>query len=98
MLEQSGVIGAAVFLIWLLTLASFLASRVNVPGLVMLCGFLTVNCGEVMFFGVAGHGGFGWLLMAGGIMLGDFCIRDLRWPQRRSTAAPGSPPRLPAVA
>lgn len=97
-LEQSGVIGAAVFVIWLLTLASYLASRLNVPGLVMLCGFLTVNFGEVMFFGVAGHGGFGWLLMAGGIMLGDYCIRDLRWPWHRSTSAPGNPPRLPAVA
>jgi hypothetical protein len=85
-LEQSGVIGTAMFVAWLLTLTSFLMSRVNVPGLVLLCGFLTVNCGEVMFFGVAGHGGFGWLLMAGGIMLGDYTIRDLRWLRRRQPA------------
>lgn len=97
-LEQSGVIGAAVFVGWLLTLAADLALKVNVPGLVLLCGFLTVNFGEVMFFGVAGHGGFGWLLMAGGIMLGDYAIRDLRWPQRRNAAQPIAGSGLSAVA
>ena len=83
-LEQSGLIGAFFFLITIATLIAWLARCVNVPGLVMYVTFLVVNCGEVMYFGVAGHGAFAWLLVAGGIMLGQFTVRDVRWPFTRT--------------
>lgn len=82
-LEQSGIIGAVFFVISLLALIGHLWSQLNVPGLVLLAGFLTLNLGEVMYFGVAGHGAFAWLLVAGGILLGDFTLRDLRNGQRK---------------
>lgn len=77
-LEQSGIIGAVFFVATLIAMIGYLASTMNVPGLVMFIGFLIVNCGEVMYFSVAGHGAFGWLMVAAGILLGDFAVYDAR--------------------
>ena len=82
LLEETGVVGAAFFLAFLVSLLGFLATTANVPGIVMLLTFLAVNCGESMLFAVGGHGGFGWLLFAAGMLLGDFCI-EARNPRPR---------------
>ena len=87
-LEQSGIIGAIFFVATLVAMIGYLASTMNVPGLVMFIGFLIVNCGEVMYFGVAGHGAFGWLLVAAGILLGDFAVYDARQPGYRNRFFP----------
>lgn len=77
-LEQSGVIGAAFFVLTIVSLLAYLVKTVNVPGIVMFVAFLAVNFGEVMYFGVAGHGSFGWLMVLAGILLGGNTVRDLR--------------------
>jgi len=87
-LEQSGIIGAIFFVGTLIAMIRYLASTMNVPGLVMFIGFLIVNCGEVMYFGVAGHGAFGWQMVAAGILLGDFAVYDARQPSNRNRFIP----------
>jgi hypothetical protein len=77
-LEQSGIIGAVFFFGTLVAMIGYLVKTMNVPGLVLFIGFLIVNCGEVMYFGFAGHGGFGWLLVGAGMLLGDFAVYDPR--------------------
>lgn len=83
-LEQSGIIGTIFFVGTLVAMLAYLRRAMNVPGMVMFLGFLVVNCGEVMYFGVAGHGAFGWLLVAAGMNLGEFAVYDVRrLPPRR---------------
>jgi hypothetical protein len=88
-LEETGVIGAFFFVVFLLTFMGSLARALNVPGLAMFLTFLAVNCGEAMFFSLGGHGAFGWLLFVGGVLLGDQCV------VRRVAPTPRVP--LPAV-
>lgn len=91
-LEQSGIIGTFFFVLTLISFLGYLVVNLNVPGVVLFLTFLTVNCGEVMYFGVAGHGALGWLIVLGGVMLGDWTVRDVRAPdagrgRRIATAA-----------
>jgi len=72
-LEETGLIGTFFFLLFLLTLIASLRRDLNVPGLTLLFTFLAVNCGESMFFSLGGHGAYGWLMMAAGMMLGRHC-------------------------
>lgn len=72
-LEETGVIGTFFFVLFLLALIASLGKDLNVPGLVMLFTFLAVNCGESMFFSLGGHGAYGWLMMAAGMMFGAHC-------------------------
>jgi len=72
-LEETGVIGTFFFVLFLGSFMFSLSRDLNVPGLSLLFTFLAVNCGESMFFSLAGHGAYGWLMMAAGIMLGPHC-------------------------
>lgn len=83
-LEETGIIGTFFFVIFLLAFFVYLRRTMNIPGFAMLLTFLAVNCGEAMFFAVGGHGSFGWLLVAGGIMLGDFCVEPVQRPGLQS--------------
>ena len=99
-LEETGIIGTTFFVIFLLAFAVSLALELNVPGLSLLFAFLAVNCGEAMFFSLGGHGGYGWLMMTAGIMLGQRCIvrvqpRERRLDQPR-TLAPAIPHLQPS--
>lgn len=76
-LEETGIIGAMLFALFLLVYARMLARSLNIPGIALLTTFLAVNCGEAMLFAVGGHGGFGWILCMGGVMLGDYCVERL---------------------
>lgn len=73
-LEETGLIGAFFFVVFLISYLRFLARDLNIPGIAVFVTFLAVNCGEAMFFAVGGHGGFGWLWFVGGMMLGDMCV------------------------
>lgn len=77
-LEETGIIGTLFFVVFLMAYLLSLARDLNVPGIILFLTFLAVNCGEAMFFGVAGHGGFGWLWFIGGMMLGNTCIEHTR--------------------
>lgn len=74
-LEETGVIGTLFFILFLGSLIASLSRDLNVPGLALLFTFLAVNCGEAMFFSLGGHGAYGWLMMAAGMMLGPHCTR-----------------------
>jgi O-antigen ligase len=81
-LEETGIIGTFFFVVFLMAYLLSLARERNVPGITLFLTFLAVNCGEAMFFGVAGHGGFGWLWFMGGMLLGDACVERIRPPVR----------------
>lgn len=76
-LEETGVVGAFFFVLFLLAYLGYLAGQLNIPGIAMFVTFLAVNCGEAMFFAMGGHGGFGWLWFVGGMMLGTFSVERI---------------------
>lgn len=89
-LEETGVIGALFFLIFIGTMLWSLVHQRNVPGLAVFSTFLVMNLGEVCFFSLAGHGAYAWMLVAGGILLGDRCRWAVRLPSRgRIVVMPG---------
>ncbi len=81
-LEETGIIGTFFFVLFLLALIASLRTDLNIPGLALLFGFLGVNCGEAMFFSFGGHGAYGWLMIAAGMMMGPHCT-ELRRPVMR---------------
>ncbi len=76
-LEETGLIGATFFTIFLLSYLAYSAGSLNIPGITMFVTFLAVNCGEAMFFAMGGHGALGWLLMAAGMVFGDQCVERI---------------------
>ena len=72
-LEETGLLGTIFFAVFLVSLITRLFKDLNLPGFALLCTFLAVNCGESMFFSLGGHGAYGWLMMAAGMMLGPHC-------------------------
>jgi hypothetical protein len=92
-LEETGLIGTFFFLIFLGSLIASLCRDLNVPGLVLLFTFLAVNCGESMFFSLGGHGAYGWLMTAAGMMLGPHCKA-----MKRTLAVQPNTPALSASA
>lgn len=76
-LEEVGLVGATFFLIFLSTMIGHLVRDRNIPGLTMFAAFLACNLGEVTIFGLAGPGMYEWMLVAGGIVLGDRCTMPL---------------------
>ncbi len=79
-LEETGIIGAFFFAVFLVALFGNMVLTLNVPGLSLILTFLTVNLGEAMFFSLAGHGAYGWLMMTAGMMLGQRCVVVVRNP------------------
>jgi hypothetical protein len=80
LLEEVGIVGTLVFCaliaIWLWHL---IAAR-NAPGVVLFIAFLLMNCGEVSFFAIAGHGAYEWSIIFGAILLGDRCFKPTPLP------------------
>lgn len=72
-LEEVGLVGATFFVVFLLSIFVHLIRDRNIPGLTMFAAFLACNLGEVTIFGLAGPGMYEWMLVAGGIVLGDRC-------------------------
>jgi hypothetical protein len=77
-LEEGGIIGAAMFVVFVVVLIWELMVERNVPGLVVFAAFLATNLGEVGIFAVGGTGTFGWTMFAAAVILGDHC-----WHPRR---------------
>jgi hypothetical protein len=73
-LEETGIIGAFFFTVFLFCMLRYLIVERNLPALGVFVAFLAANLGEMMFFAFGGQGGFMWLLVAGAILLGDRCV------------------------
>ena len=69
-LEETGIIGAAFFLLFLSLLYRELIIRHNLPGIGVLTTFLVCNLGEMGFFSFGGPGGISWVLAGAAILLG----------------------------
>lgn len=101
-LEEVGVLGTTAFVVFLVTMFADLVKQRNIPGFAMFVALLASNLGEASIFALAGHGAYGWMLVVGGILLGDRCFIDKATPgraafrHRNETAAWASTP--PAAA
>ena len=73
-LEETGIIGAFFFAIFLFCMVRYLIAERSLPALGVFAAFLGANMGEMMFFSFGGQGGFMWLIVAGAILLGDRCV------------------------
>lgn len=80
LLEEVGVVGAAAFAVFALTLIAQLTHGRNAPGLILFVSLLVINCGEVSIFALAGHGAYQWMLVLAGILLGDRCFKRTAHP------------------
>jgi O-antigen ligase len=90
-LEETGIIGTFFFSLFLAFLVGNMILTLNVPGLSLILTFLAVNLGEAMFFSLAGHGAYGWLMMAAGIMLGQRCVVVVNKPLARRNVLANAP-------
>ena len=75
-LEETGIIGAFFFAIFLFCMVRYLIAERSLPALGVFATFLGANMGEMMFFSFGGQGGFMWLIVAGAILLGERCVID----------------------
>jgi hypothetical protein len=75
LLEEVGILGTVVFCVVIAVWFRQLIAARNAPGVVLLVAFLLMNCGEVSFFAIAGHGAYEWSIVFGGILLGDRCFK-----------------------
>lgn len=72
--EENGIIGGSAFVAFIIFLYSHLIKERNIPGICGLTTLLAANLGEMMFFGLGGHGGFIWTLFGACLILGPRCI------------------------
>ena len=75
-LEETGIIGAFFFVIFLFCMVRYFIVERSLPALGVFATFLGANMGEMMFFAFGGQGGFMWLIVAGAILLGERCVID----------------------
>ena len=75
-LEETGIIGAFFFVVFLFCMVRYLIVERSLPALGVFAAFLGANMGEMMFFSFGGQGGFMWLIVAGAILLGERCVID----------------------
>lgn len=82
LLEEVGILGTTLFVLFLLALAGALWRQRNAPGLAMFLTYLATNFGEVSIFAFGGAALFGWMLVAAGMLIGDHCL-VIRQPSPR---------------
>lgn len=75
-LEEGGVIGTSMFVLFVILFARDLLKDRNVPALVMSGTFLATNLGEMTIFSPGGAGGFGWIMIVAATLMGDRCWTD----------------------
>lgn len=73
-LEEVGVLGAFVFVGFVVSMFRLLIRERNIPGLAMFVAHLASNLGEASYFAVAGQGGYAWMMVMAAIVLGDRCM------------------------
>lgn len=78
LLEEVGLLGTTVFVGFVLSMLLTLYRERNIPGLAMFVTHLASNLGEASYFAVAGQGGYAWVMVLAGIVLGDRCTVP-RW-------------------
>tara|TARA_B110001469_G_C9647981_1_gene328823 strand:- start:2306 stop:3736 length:1431 start_codon:yes stop_codon:yes gene_type:complete len=69
-LEETGIIGTAFFLLFLLLFFYRLYCDENIIGIAVMAGFLFQNLGEMMFFSLGGAGLFCWSIIGAGVAIG----------------------------
>ena len=75
-LGEGGLLGALVFLLFLITFYGFFIKKKYVATVTLFTTFLATNMGEASFFSPGGHGGLYWLIsIAGGLL--TICLRRL---------------------
>lgn len=96
LLEETGILGTSVFSILVVVWLWHLAAARNAPGLVQFVALLFINLGEVSIFAMAGHGAYQWMVLFGGVLLGDYCFKPTPQAGVRQ-AASGSVTEDPAM-
>ena len=69
-LEETGLVGGAFYVMFIVMFYRHLVRQKNGPGLAMFSALLGANAGEMMFFSFGGIGALMWVLVGGGISLG----------------------------
>lgn len=69
-LEETGILGTAFFLLFVATCIGHYVYDRNIPGLAAFAALLAMNLGECSFFSFAGHGGLMWCFVAASDLLG----------------------------
>lgn len=76
-LGEGGLLGAAVFLVFIVSFYGFFIRRRYVSTVTLFTTFIATNMGEASFFSPGGHGGLYWLIsIAGGIAI-DYMSKNL---------------------
>lgn len=86
--QENGIIGGTIFFIFIFLLYRHLIKDRNIPGICGLSVLLAANLGEMMFFGLGGHGGFIWTIFGACLILGPRCIIKRPVPQNLPVNAP----------
>lgn len=74
-LEETGVLGAACFAIFVLSFAWKYWKKRNIVAIGIMVCFLLLNLGEMMFFALGGMGLYCWSILGAGISLGDRVVK-----------------------
>jgi hypothetical protein len=101
LLEEVGLVGTSFFVVFVVTFMTQLVRERNIPGVAMFATLLASNLGEASFFAIAGHGAYGWILLVGGIVLGDRCIMPSAYgsaARQHPRGGPLLPREIPAPA
>lgn len=85
-LEEGGVFGLSIFLIFMVTCIIVLKSTKCYVGLTCFVSMMTINFGEFTMFSMSGIGGFVWAMVFIGVMI------DIR--RRKDEAGLRAPPRM----
>ena len=76
-LGEGGLLGALVFLLFLITFYGFFIKKKYVATVTLFTTFLATNMGEASFFSPGGHGGLYWLISIAGGMSIDYLSKFL---------------------
>jgi hypothetical protein len=85
LLEETGILGTIMFVMFLSVLSYSLWHERNLIGLLTLCMFVIINFGEVVIFAIGGAGGFGWMLIGAAMIIGDQSTAPAASIPRRQT-------------
>jgi len=75
-LEETGLIGTAFFTFFLISFFRYLWRQGNIVGAALFAGLLGANIGEMMFFSFGGQGGFMWMFVCAGAILGSNSVAN----------------------
>lgn len=68
--EETGAIGVVFFVVFLLAMGLYCIETGNIPGLMIFAGLFSLNLTEATMFAFGGPGGFFWIWVLAGLILG----------------------------